>query len=159
MFDRYPQTIGIDPGLVTGLAAIHQGELHRVRVVDSLSYFKEQLRTLHSWGHARILIEKPQVYVTPYSKGDPNDLITLAIQVGRYVEICSLCTRCDITLVFPKEWKGQVPKEMHNARILKALSQKETQVLNEHTAKIAKGKMHNVYDAIGLAKYHHARVA
>ena len=66
-----------------------------------------------------VVIEKPQVYPSRFSKGNPNDLITLAIQVGRYVERFE-AQGAKVSLTLPHEWKGTIPKDIHHRRILGA---------------------------------------
>jgi hypothetical protein len=102
-------------------------------------------------GIAVAVLELPQVYRAGKSKGDPNDLITLAIGLGRYVE--RLESRGVATvLVAPTTWKGQVPKEVHHPRIMGTLSGPE-RVIAERSRAAAGAKAHNVIDAVGLAKW------
>ncbi len=65
----------IDPGC-TGVAVWFGQSLMSCGVVDD----PEAVVV-----HGNLVIEKPQIYRASKSKADPNDLITLAIQVGRYV--------------------------------------------------------------------------
>ncbi len=51
-------------------------------------------------------------------------------------------------LVTPAQWKGAVPKEVHQPRILAALTAAEQGVLD--AAKVAPTLKNNVVDAIGL---------
>jgi hypothetical protein len=96
-----------------------------------------------------LVIEKPQIYRASKSKADPNDLITLAIQVGRYVERARHAGMT-ATLVTPAEWKGQVPKDVIVPRILAALNEGERAIATRVSLGIAKGKVHNMVEAIGI---------
>lgn len=125
----------IDPGVCTGWASFYSGHLALCGITNELRYLPGD-----------IVIEKPQVYRATRSKGDPNDLIDLAILVGRYVERCN----GDVTLVTPAEWKGQVPKHIHARRILDALTDGERRVATVESAKLSKSSRHNMIDAIGL---------
>lgn len=101
-----------------------------------------------------IVVEWPQVYTK--SKGDPNDLLALAgigaalvthvydIRPGQVDEVIHY---------LPREWKGQVPKTIHQTRIKKALAPEEI-------AKISapKSLLHNVYDAVGLGLFRLGRM-
>jgi hypothetical protein len=98
------------------------------------------------------VLERPQIYRAGKSKGDPNDLITLAIQLGRYVDrleragvVCRLVT--------PTSWKGQVPKDIHHKRIEGSLSPRDARAVLDGLDGIPSGKQHNVLDAIGLARW------
>lgn len=140
--------LAIDPGIDTGWALINEEGLLYLAGLGPPGW----------WGTATFcVIEKPQVYRGRASKGDPNDLITLAITVGRYVEQAS--GRVPVHLVLPTTWKGQIKKEIHHPRILGALSQAERDLLHSTTKHLAKGKLHNVYDAVGLGKWAHAQGA
>lgn len=107
---------------------------------------------------ARAIIERPQVYSARQSKGDPNDLITLAIRVGRYVERLERLGAV-VDLVLPARWKGQTPKNVHNARVLEALhpsdlTRAETCVSDlRHVTKKSGYTRDDVIDAIGLGRW------
>jgi hypothetical protein len=96
-----------------------------------------------------LVIEKPQIYRASKSKADPNDLITLAIQVGQYVERARRAGMA-VKLVTPAEWKGQVAKEIIVPRILGALNEGERALATRASLDIAKGKVHNMIEAIGI---------
>lgn len=95
------------------------------------------------------MIEKPQIYRATKSQGDPNDLITLAVMVGQYWERASSRGAISCLLVLPSEWKGQVPKQIHEKRILGALSGQELSRVPGRS-ELAASKRHNVIDAVGL---------
>lgn len=95
-----------------------------------------------------LAIEVPQVYPGA-RKEDPNDLIDLAISAG--VVIGSNLWQ-DVTLYRPREWKGQTPKQIDNARTLKVLTPEERSVYDG--CDIAQGLRHNVLDAIGIGLRH-----
>jgi hypothetical protein len=96
-----------------------------------------------------LVIEKPQIYRAGKSRADPNDLITLAIQVGRYVERCERQLG-RAQLVSPAEWKGQVKKEIIVPRILGTLNEHERGIATRASMGIARGKIHNMVEAIGI---------
>ena len=68
-----------------------------------------------------------------------NDLIATAIRLGRLVEASR---PVQVRYVTPSQWKGQVPKDIHNARVLAKLSPDERA--------LAEGLDHNGIDALGL---------
>lgn len=98
------------------------------------------------------IIEVPQVYPTQYQKGDQNDLIALAVTVGRYVERATSCG-FRIKLVKPREWKGQLSKDMCWARVKETLTLTELAVIPE----LPKSHAHNMHDAIGLGTWFQKR--
>lgn len=126
----------IDPGC-TGYAYWHDRTLVACGVSDDVGSVQV---------HGNLVIEKPQIYRASKSKADPNDLITLAIQVGRYVERCI----GETTLVTPAEWKGQVKKDIIIPRILGCLTDSERAGVTSISKGIAKGKVHNMVEAIGI---------
>lgn len=90
-----------------------------------------------------LVIEIPQVYSGPREE-DPNDLIDLAGVVGAITgKIINGHVEWSPT---PREWKGQIKKEISKQRVDQRLSQDEK-------AKILwpiKSLAHNVYDALHL---------
>ena len=94
----------------------------------------------------KVLIEVPRWYPGK-EKGDVNQLIDLAVQVGEFREFYRRQGGL-VELVFPRTWKGTVPKEIMTARILKQLTPAE---LNHVPLRPrAKTPDHNTVDAIGL---------
>jgi Holliday junction resolvasome RuvABC endonuclease subunit len=107
---------------------------------------------MHVRGYSpdQMAIELPQVYMRTRSKGDPNDLIHLAGLVGALTH----WFRGTTFTYLPHDWKGTVPKEIMEARILKRLSDDEKSKIQ----KAPKGLMHNVYDAVGIGLVHLKRL-
>ena|SRR5690348_7437593 len=136
--------LAIDPGIKTGWCVLDAGG------VVAACGKGEEFPTLSS---RAAVIERPQVYRAGKSKGDPNDLITLAIRVGRYVERLERCgVRTE--LVLPTTWKGQVPKRIHHDRVAALLTTAERDTI----FRVAKrpgdsGYSEDVWDAVALAKW------
>ena len=128
----------MDPGLDTGWAVFSDG------LLSSCGLGPPPVANYDS-----VTIEKPQVYAASKSKGNPNDLITLAIMVGRYVERLERGS-CKVHLVLPTTWKGQVDKDIMCKRILLGLSDLEKTVALKCLTPISESKRHNVVDAIGI---------
>lgn len=131
--------LAIDPGIDTGWALF----------MPSKALVRCGLGAPPTTPVLSVVIEKPQVYRARESKGDPNNLITLAIQVGRYVERFEVLG-AKVTLHLPNEWKGQLPKGVMSGRTLKGLSLAEQAVVNHCLQPIAPSKRHNVMDAVAL---------
>lgn len=112
-------------------------------------------------GPTRVIIERPQVYRGRASKGDPNDLITLAIQVGQYKERF-LSTGRPVEEVIPHTWKGSIDGDVCCRRIVASLTESERELLTAVLTPLARapvhaeltaGRRHNVIDAVGIAKW------
>ena len=133
--------LAIDPGIDTGWASFAKnGSLLACSVGSPPSC------------SGMVVIEKPQIYPSRLSKGNPNDLITLALQVGRYIERLE-AQGATVTLALPHEWKGTIPKDIHHKRIVGYLTDAERQVIKTYGAGVAAGKVHNMLDAVGLGKW------
>lgn len=145
--------VAIDPGIDTGWATFERRAGDAFVLVDcGLGDPREVYEGYHNL--VNIVIEKPQVYRAAQSKGDPNDLITLAIRVGEYKEFFQ--HRADrVDLVTPAVWKGQVPKPVHHRRIDSKLTTEERMVVG--MAKVSEAKKHNVWDAVGLGLFYLGR--
>jgi hypothetical protein len=99
-----------------------------------------------------IVIERPQVYVHSRAKGDPNDLITLALAAGAIVgELRRLRPGAMVVEYRPAEWKGQVPKNVMVKRTKRSLGEEE---LDRVQIPKARSLTHNVWDAVGIGLYH-----
>jgi len=101
---------------------------------------------------AEVVIERPQIYARSRSKGDPNDLISVALAAGLIVG--EMLVDEGDTQVFeylPAQWKGQAPKTVITERTKRALASAElSRVVLPSAASLA----HNVWDAVGLGLYH-----
>lgn len=146
------RVIAIDPGAKNlGVAFFKDDILWRAWLCPTADL--HMLTNLRS--HV-IVIEKPQIY--PKQKGDPNDLIDLAIIAGRIAESCRPFVGEDgptiphVVYYKPAVWKGQTPKEIHHERIKKHLERQG--VLSCVEIPRAKSLAHNVWDAVGLGLYH-----
>jgi len=91
------------------------------------------------------VIELPRIY-NP-SPVPPNDLLDLAVLVG---DLRGYYRRLGfkVELVYPRTWKGTVPKKIHNARTLAKLTAAEVELLPKRPR--AKDYDHNMLDSVGL---------
>ncbi len=145
-------TLAIDPGKDTGWAIVDaRGELLQCGLGDPPSGVSLD---------EKVIIERPQVYRDRSSKGDPNDLITLAIQVGRFTERYQPRS---VEHVLPRAWKGTMDPDQLCARVVACLLPREYDRLMPVLAPLARkpmtaefltsGRRHNVIDAVGIAKW------
>lgn len=144
----YRSVIGIDPGKRTGAAVFWQNDLWSAFYFDRSKAFDEL--PIVPFLPVIIIIEKPWIYPLGLGKGDPNDLIDLAIFAGEIAGwYRARLAGVEIVFVAPRTWKGTVPKAIHNERVLAALTADERKILPKHAR--AKGFDHNMIDAVGLA--------
>lgn len=136
--------LAIDPGIHTGWCVLNSvGTIHVVGKGETFPILSNRAA----------IIEQPQVYRASKSKGDPNNLITLAIRVGRYEERLSAAgVQCQ--LVLPTTWKGQINKHSHHLRTAASLTRDELQIVTA-VAKSpeVRGYSEDVWDAVALAKW------
>lgn len=131
--------LAIDPGISTGWAVFNADKQLQICGVG-------QPPTV---GIKRVLIERPQIYRASQSKGDPNDLITLALGAGRYAERFE-SRGAVVDFVLPTTWKGQVPKAIHHVRIYGALAAAEQEIVSRGGSGVSVKAREDMMDAVGL---------
>lgn len=150
------QIIAFDPG-VQKVAAAHfsengvlgwSGKVNR----GMLGEFHQAKRIKK----ALVLVEMPRHYPKdPKTRRiDVNDLLDLAVVVGEIKDHFEKIG-CGVELVFPRTWKGQVPKEIMSQRILEALTVGERENVPrrpraDRERRDAGAYDHNLLDACGL---------
>ena len=92
-------------------------------------------------GEKPLLTQHRPVNSSPDVVQRGNDLIQTAIRLGIYLEACQGPeSPDDFLLVYPSQWKGQVPKGIHLKRTLAKLTPPERlNVENDHNAIDATG--------------------
>ncbi len=96
-----------------------------------------------------LVFETMDVYA--HGKARSSDLLEL---VGLEGCISGFFDPFNIVHYLPKQWKGQVPKSIHNKRVLAELTKEEqAKVLN-----LPASSRHNVIDAVGIGLHHLHRV-
>jgi len=93
-----------------------------------------------------LVLEIPQVYTGPQDE-DRNDLLDLAGVQGAIVGASRFPVEWSPV---PREWKGQLPKEVSEKRV----DAKLTPVEKQRIEWPAKSYCHNVYDALHLGLVH-----
>lgn len=131
--------LAIDPGADTGWAYFEKKKLTKCG-----------LGAPPVVGVTEVLIEKPTLY--PRSKARSSDVITLAVRAGECGGAYG-SLGVAVEYVEPRTWKGQVPKDVHHARIWATLAQDERLVVDRAVSGLAPSKRHNVLDAVGLGLY------
>jgi hypothetical protein len=104
--------------------------------------------------NCKVLIEYPEQYSN--SPAPRIHVQALAFTAGGLVNLFSEVGCTNVGIILPKEWKGQVPKDIFLKRIMSRLSVKEKEILT--CRNFAKSKEHNVIDGIGIGLYSVSRI-
>jgi len=94
-----------------------------------------------------IVIEVPQIYVGAKQKGRQADLIAVAFAAGCYR---GAFLSAALTQYLPARWKGQLPKDVVEARVKENLGADIEKVILPKN----KALRHNVFDAVGIGLFH-----
>lgn len=145
------QLISIDPGKSgLGWASFFDSRLIGAGIFENITdlhkfnyIFVDFLKTREP---RIVVVEVPQIYQQRHWKGDPNDLVDVAVIVGVVVAAASAYTKPQ--LVKPHSWKGNRPKATDNMYTLSLLKPDELKVVED--CGVSKSKLHNVIDAVGI---------
>ncbi len=97
-----------------------------------------------------LVVERMETYGPRHQKGSQADLHELTGVTGALAYALPAVTNVDY---LPKQWKGQVPKEIHHERARRVLSELEGQLLAQRLASIPTSYRHNAMDAVALALF------
>ncbi len=132
-------------------------------VVACVSMVEALVNSIADAAIDKLVVEWPRIYQRGggKSKGDPNDLRDLC---GVSAGLASHYSDIEIAHVEPSEWKGQLPHEAVEMRVLQRLSPQELGPIEmEAYQKGVKsgGKTfgHNVTDAVGIGLFALGRFA
>lgn len=144
----YERVTAIDPGRTSGWAQFVGHRLQAAGTFADRAYPP-------AWRHADqwLVIEVPRIYPHGRGKGDPNDIVELALTAGE-IRGHYRAQGCRVVETHPRTWKGQVPKDIHHARVLAALAPEELRALAPLAKRVTKthphGFDHNMLDAVAL---------
>lgn len=147
--------LGYDPGVCSGWAFASTTEGLLACGIFESRHFEHVVFDHPTFQPDRLVIEYPQVYTR--AEGDPNDLIKLAIQVGKIGYYYASQYQCDVQYVKPADWKGQLPKGVHHQRIWSKANNREQRIISDAGTGLAASKLHNMMDAVGLVQWRIAR--
>lgn len=154
--------VAVDPGVkATGIAVFEDNELAHVGLLRAVD-LRSMIKVLADIGiddcPDAVVVERPTVYHRG-GKGDPNDLVSIAIVAGAAAALLGGYWRTtEVVFVEPRTWKGSVLKDVHNIRIIKLLNKEEHLILNDGVASAPTSLVHNVVDAVGLGLYQLGRI-
>src|SRR5260221_1515651 len=154
-----PRIVSIDPGLKKVAYAVWSEDgtllsaglviedydpgMERAEKWRKIADYVDLVTGLSNIGDSYLVIEIPQIY-SGNRDNDPNDLIDLAGVVGAIVGKI-VCGSVEWSPT-PREWKGQLPKEISQKRVEERLSLEEKALIEWPI----KSLRHNVYDALHL---------
>lgn len=156
--------LAFDPGVCTGWAALSSVQgVTAPRLIacgiiewEGFSFVLALPGTMSTI--ETLIVERPQVYEARLQKGDQEDIVATALRAGRLADRAFMLFghAQGYREIFPNpaQWKKQVDKKIHNARVLAALSTEERALI----PKLAKTKLHNCIDAVGLALWASGRL-
>ncbi len=154
--------LAIDPGLrATGYAYFRHGTLAQCGIKGSRARERAEAAAVIGRELAvefrrpldALIVEVPQVYQARLLKGDPNDLVSVALVAGATLQLPALIRLA----VSPHQWKGNVPKEVTRSRVLFGISPAERLLISE--SGVAPSLQHNIYDAVGIGLWYLRRHA
>ncbi len=108
------------------------------------------LGTPNLLGHATVVVERPQVDGRT-RKIKLQDVLDLSYAAGA-------AGGAGAVKVFPRDWKGNVPKKVMARRIDRSLDPAERRVLAACLVDVPKDLQHNVWDAVGIGLWHLGRL-
>lgn len=148
--------LAIDPGKNTGWAIwTLDGCLSACGLgVESLVEVLEQVRPQTSLASWRAVYEHPEYQ--PSRRVSPNDIITLAVRCGVVLGRLSEAFGFSWVPARPSEWKGSVPKGVHQTRYLKVMAPVDRAKLDAALAEHS--KKDDIVDACALGHWYYRRL-
>jgi len=149
--------LAVDPGINTGWARVRDGRLSSCGLVRAATPRALRQMVEERSPFDRLVVEKPQVYRSRKSRGDPNDLIDVAVFAGCVLGAADAAEeRFAHELVVPRDWKGTIDKDVMIRRVLAWLREDERGVFERAGAPASLA--HNVVDAVGLGIWYARRL-
>lgn len=104
-----------------------------------------------------LVYEMMQVREKGAGRKNTSDLLPL---VGVLGATAALLRAKETVEYLPKNWKGDIPKPIHQARVLESgvLDAQEGGVLQAAFNKTAKNLQHNIVDAVSIGLFHTGRI-
>jgi hypothetical protein len=136
--------LSIDPGAHAGQAAWRNGRLQTVGASDLVAYTDV------------LVVELPFAYPQNKTKCDPNDLISLAVKVGRLLERYDGAEHVTPT---PQEWNRGAKKAWTAIRVWESLDEGERAVLRTACFGVAKSYENNLIDSVGIGLWYLREIA
>lgn len=142
--ERMNVTMAVDPGVRKGYGvAIFSGSrLVGASMEKNMHTFLNYCEGVYNV--TECVIEMPVVRATGQQKGRQSDIIDLAAATGIFMGMLSRCyTGVTLTVVYPEQWKRQIPKDIACSRIRERLTDEEVSSLPRRVT-------NDMLDAIGI---------
>lgn len=147
---KLEHVLAIDPGIrCTGVAYFRYSNLERLdafstKAKDDLgkrvAFISKKIKeTFENTIFDLVVIEYPEIYRHTKQDIDYEDILAVTLVAGA---VLGSVVSKEWRLPKPKQWKGQVPKNIHNDRVLNRLY--------EHERGWPELSNHNAIDAVGL---------
>lgn len=167
--------MGIDPDMHTMPVVIIDivGKLKQIAIIkvakeftgrEALIEMAKAVKVTGTWAINALCVEGQELYQFGSSKTkNPKSIMYLATVAGAAMAHFAPVANGPVYFPTPQEWKGNVPKQIHQARILSRMGIDYTKVgsqsdgycvpISNNGFDIKKGEWKHVVDAIGLATY------
>lgn len=145
--------LAFDPGTMRSGWAFFSDDDELVEAgVVRASGVVEMIRALGGIGICpnTFVVEVPQIYTAAKSKGDPNDLVAVALVAGAAIERFGARARAGVVKAKPRDWKGTTPKEINHTRTRAKLSPDELSVVQSAALRAGKTASLDLLDAVGI---------
>lgn len=127
----------------------------RAKSASEMLWSLQYMRS-HRFQPTHVVIERPEIYTPTQAKADPNKIAQVMLIAGA----CAMLFPYEhLHMPFPKEWKGQLPKDVVEARLEKKVGEVEWNKIQEILSKQLKGSRDDVADAIALNVWLQGRLA
>jgi hypothetical protein len=95
-----------------------------------------------------VVVEVPQVYAAASMSSDPNDLVDITFSGGFVARAAGPSV---VRLMRPREWKGQVPKDITRERAKRRLTDRELEAAMADEMRIKPARFRaDFWDALGV---------
>lgn len=146
--------LSIDPGTkAVGWALFENSVLSSAGLSLSRALTLGELCSVHSASipQADVVVCEQMEYHPGRGNSFPASLL-LVQWVGAF--LCANRARDTSLPLLAREWKGNIPKEIHHGRIVQALSEQESNVLCGSLLTCRKSNHKELLDAVGIGLYH-----
>lgn len=144
--------LGIDPAKSTGWAFHGDKGILACGVFDFTPY-SMAVFDHPSFQPDVVCFEHPQIYQPTKSKGDPNNLAGILVQIGSWSRYYNSTYGAKIRTVEPAGWKGQLDKDVCAGRVYDMLSSEEQQIVSRCGTGLKRNPMLDMMDAVGIALF------